>query len=132
MKRRRPACGAVGAVPGQSCGRRGAPRESAHTIVAVYQHEPLHSVEIFSDGSGGRFRNSAKTYDRQELDAAAKRLRLQGGVDISVLRPTLIGLLAGPIAEHRFTNGHVVWTRNDLNMAFAFRPHVEGAGTLER
>jgi hypothetical protein len=106
--------------------------EAGHTIVAVYQHEPLHSVEIFSDGSGGRFRNSAKTYDRQELDAAAKRLRLQGGVDISVLRPTLIGLLAGPIAEHRFTNGHVVWTRNDLNTAFAFRPHVEGAGTLER
>jgi hypothetical protein len=42
---------------------------------------------------------------------------VQGGVDISVLRPTLISLLAGPIAEHRFTNGHVVWTRNDLNTA---------------
>ena len=50
----------------------------------------------------------------------------------SRLRPTLISLLAGPIAEHRFTNGHVVWARNDLNTAFAFRPHVEGAGTLER
>jgi hypothetical protein len=69
------------------------------------------------DGSGGRFRNSAKTYNRQELDAAAKRLRVQGGVDISVLRPTLISLLAGPIVEHRFTNGHVVWTRNDSNTA---------------
>ena len=91
--------------------------EAGHTIVAVFQHEPLHSVEIFSDGSGGRFRNSAKTYDRQELDAAAKRLRVQGGVDISVLRPTLIGLLAGPIAEHRITNGHVVRTRNDSNTA---------------
>jgi hypothetical protein len=99
-----------------SYGRRWHPL-AGHTILAVYQHEPLHSVEIFLGRFWWKVSKFCETYDGQELDAAAKRLRVQGGVDISVLRPTLISLLAGPIVEHRFTNGHVVWTRNDSNTA---------------
>jgi hypothetical protein len=94
----------------------GAPRSRTHNRRRLSARTPAQRRNFL-----GRFwwkvSKFCEDYDRQELDAAAKRLRVQGGVDISVLRPTLIGLLAGPIAEHRITNGHVVRTRNDSNTA---------------
>jgi len=86
--------------------------EAAHVIAALVLGEPIHAVEIFADGSGGEFRRVEQTIPSSKV---IEILHALGGLDddIPLLRRKLIGLDAGPIAEHRYTGGDIVWNHRD-------------------
>jgi hypothetical protein len=85
--------------------------EAAHAVIALYQREPLYSVEIHERGG------ATKQAEAAVPEATAiQRLQDIGPVSPEVVRHTLINFLAGAVAEHRLI-GRSIGYSGDLRIA---------------